>query len=103
MPILKRFFWESNFRKFPPFRFRSIGLLVHAGNGAPAGVVEVLEGRIPFQGERFYLITGGAIKLTHLMSERGHTLNELKKMEKVRNYLIDNGIFDVEGIKEESL
>ena len=56
MPILKRFFWESNFRKIPLFRFRSIGLDVHAGNGAAAGVVEVLEGRIPFQGERIYLI-----------------------------------------------
>lgn len=54
-------------------------------------------------GEGIYLITGGAIKLTHLMSEREHTLNELKKMEKVRNYLIDNGIFDIDGIKEESL
>ena len=50
-----------------------------------------------------YLITGGAIKLTHLMSEREHTLNELKRMEMVRNYLMDNGIVDVEGIKEETL
>ena len=49
-----------------------------------------------------YLITGGAIKLTHLMSEREHTLNELKKMEMVKNYLLDNGIIDVEGIKEEA-
>lgn len=55
MPILKRFFWESNFRKFPLFRFRSIGLDVHAGDGAAAGVVEVLEGRIPFQGDGIFL------------------------------------------------
>lgn len=47
-----------------------------------------------------YLITGGAIKLTHLMSEREHTLNELKKMEMVRNYLLDSGIVDADGIKE---
>ena len=50
-----------------------------------------------------YLITGGAIKLTHLMAEREHTLNELKKMEMVRNYLLENGIVDADGIKEETL
>lgn len=50
-----------------------------------------------------YLITGGAIKLTPLMSEREHTLQELKKMEMVRNYLLDSGIIDVDGIKEETL
>ena len=52
--------------------------------------------------EGIYLITGGAIKLTHLMSEREHTLNELRKMEMVRNYLLDNGIVDADGIKEET-
>lgn len=52
---------------------------------------------------RIYLITGGAIKLTHLMAEREHTLNELKKMEMVRNYLLDNGIVDADGIKEYTL
>ncbi len=50
-----------------------------------------------------YLITGGAIKLTHFMAEREHTLNELKKMEMVRNYLLDNGIIDADGIKNETL
>lgn len=50
-----------------------------------------------------YLVTGGAIKLTHLMADREHTLNELKKMEMVRNYLLAGGIFDTEGIKEEAL
>lgn len=49
-----------------------------------------------------YLITGGAIKLTHRMSDREHTLQELKKMEMVRNYLLDNGIIDADGIKEET-
>lgn len=47
-----------------------------------------------------YLITGGAIKLTRQMSERLHTLNELRKMESVRNHLLDNGIVDSEGIKD---
>lgn len=47
-----------------------------------------------------YLITGGSIKLTKTMAERKHTLNELMKLEMVRNYLIDNGAFDVEGIRD---
>lgn len=47
-----------------------------------------------------FLITGGAIRLTHLMQERQHTLNELKKMENVRNYLIDNGVIDGEGLND---
>ena len=49
------------------------------------------------------LSTGGAIKLTPMMAEREHTLNELKRMELVRNYLMDNGIVDVDGIKEDTL
>ena len=44
-----------------------------------------------------YLITGGAIKLTHTMQERSHTLKELETMEIVRNYLIDNGVTDLDG------
>ena len=53
--------------------------------------------------EGTYLVTGGAIKLTHLMAEREHTLNELRKMEMVRNYLLDNGVRDADGIKEDLL
>jgi hypothetical protein len=45
-----------------------------------------------------YIVTGGAIKLTHKMEERGHTLKELHKIEKCRNYLIRKGIIDKEGI-----
>lgn len=45
-----------------------------------------------------YIVTGGAIKLTHLMAEREHTLQELNKMEMVRNYLLENGIVDSEGL-----
>ena len=47
-----------------------------------------------------YLVTGGAIKLTATMAERTHTMAELAKMERVRNYLIDNGIFDLESFNE---
>lgn len=47
--------------------------------------------------KNIYLITGGAIKLTFTMQERSHTLKELEKMEMIRNYLIDNGVTDLEG------
>lgn len=50
--------------------------------------------------EHIYLITGGAIKLTRTMEERPHTRDELIKIEQVRNYLLENGIIDAEGIKE---
>ena len=41
-----------------------------------------------------YVVTGGAIKLTRTMQEREHTLNELVKMEKVRQYLVANDVID---------
>ena len=47
-----------------------------------------------------YLITGGAIKLTYYMPERQHTLFELERLEKVRNYLLENGITDADGLQD---
>ena len=47
-----------------------------------------------------YLVTGGAIKLTATMAERSHTLSELAKLEIVRNYLMDNGVYDKDGFIE---
>lgn len=47
-----------------------------------------------------YIITGGAIKLTATMQEREHTLVELGNMEKVRRFLIDNGIVDEDGFAD---
>lgn len=47
-----------------------------------------------------YIITGGAIKLTRTMQEREHTLLELARMEKVRNYLLDNDIVDMDSFKD---
>ena len=44
-----------------------------------------------------YLVTGGAIKLTHTMQEREHTLEELRKLEKVRNFLLSEGACDMDG------
>ncbi len=46
---------------------------------------------------RKYIITGGAIKLTATMQEREHTLAELQKMEKVRNFLLNEHIIDDES------
>lgn len=44
-----------------------------------------------------YIITGGAIKLTRTMQEREHTLAELRKMEMVRNFLLNGGAIDADG------
>lgn len=47
-----------------------------------------------------YLITGGAIKLTHKMKTRLHTRNELDKLERCRNFLKENQVFDNDSFKE---
>ncbi len=47
-----------------------------------------------------YIITGGAIKLTATMQERKHTLNELEKMEQVRNFLISENIADEDSFED---
>lgn len=47
-----------------------------------------------------YIITGGAIKLTATMQEREHTLEELKKLNSVREYLISLGIVDYKGFED---
>ena len=45
-----------------------------------------------------YIITGGAIKLTHTMGERPHLVEELQKIERVRQWLKDEGIFEQEDL-----
>ena len=47
-----------------------------------------------------YIVTGGAIKLTATMQEREHTLQELSKMERVRNFLLSENINDAEGLAD---
>lgn len=47
-----------------------------------------------------YLLTGGTIKLTHTMQEREHTLHELHRMEVVRNFLLSQGVTDLDGFKD---
>ena len=34
------------------------------------------------------------------MAEREHTLRELARMEQVRNFLIEQGAVDIDGLKE---
>ncbi len=47
-----------------------------------------------------YIVTGGAIKLTATMQEREHTLQELIKMENVRNHLLFENIVDADSFNE---
>lgn len=47
-----------------------------------------------------FVITGGAIKLTHLMEESPQTRKELAKLEKARFFLKDQGITDVDSFFE---
>lgn len=47
-----------------------------------------------------YIVTGGAIKLTATMQEREHTIQELANMEKVRNFLLSESIYDAEGLAD---
>lgn len=41
-----------------------------------------------------YVVTGGAIKLTHTMQDREHTTLELEKLNRCKSYLKKNGVFD---------
>lgn len=51
--------------------------------------------------ENSYLITGGAIKLTHQMREAEHTMKELNKLYSVRESLYkEEGIVDGDGFEE---
>lgn len=47
-----------------------------------------------------YVVTGGAIKLTRTMQEREHTQLELNKLNRCRDYLKANGIFDQDSFVE---
>lgn len=47
-----------------------------------------------------FLITGGAIKFTHLMENRPHTLEELNKIKRCKDYLKSNGVFDDDSFYE---
>lgn len=48
----------------------------------------------------YYIITGGAIKLTKRIDESEHTTEELRKLHRVKDYLAEQGIIDKEGFEE---
>jgi len=50
--------------------------------------------------ENCFVITGGAIKLTQSMRERNHTEKELDKLEKAKEFLKSNGVFDSDSFYE---
>lgn len=41
-----------------------------------------------------YIVTGGAIKLTDAMQDRPHTKEQLDRLTKMRDYLLENGFDD---------
>lgn len=47
-----------------------------------------------------YVVTGGAIKLTRTMQERKHTAVELQKLNRCKDYLKSNGVFDQDSFVE---
>ena len=47
-----------------------------------------------------YIITGGAIKLTATMQEREHTLEELRRLNAMRDFLIASGVLDYGGFED---
>lgn len=47
-----------------------------------------------------FVITGGAIKFTQFMDEREHTKQELKNIDRVRDYLKDNQVIDKDTLQD---
>lgn len=47
-----------------------------------------------------FVITGGAIKFHHLMKDRDHTRQELDKLNRAKEYLKEQGIFDEDSFYE---
>lgn len=51
-------------------------------------------------GENTYIVTGGAIKLTHRMEERPHTQKQLIRLTSVRDWLKGEGIYYPEDLSD---
>lgn len=47
-----------------------------------------------------YVVTGGSIKLTRGMQDRNHTMLELRKFERCKDFLHEQGVTDIEGLSE---
>jgi hypothetical protein len=50
--------------------------------------------------ENCFVITGGAIKFHHLNKDRPHTQKEMQKLDKCRDYLKGNDVFDADSFYE---
>ncbi len=50
-----------------------------------------------------YVVTGGAIKMTHYMQEREHTARELDKLNRCKSYLRAHGVFNKDSFMDLSL
>ena len=50
--------------------------------------------------ENCFVVTGGAIKLTHMMEDREHTARELQKLKVAKQFLKDNDIYDSDSFYE---
>lgn len=46
------------------------------------------------------IITGGGIKLTPTMNEDDELLKELNKMNRIKQFLVENGVVDQEGLTD---
>ena len=46
-----------------------------------------------------YVVTGSAIKLVHKMEERDYLLDELKNLERVKNFLLEEGLTDEDSFE----
>jgi hypothetical protein len=51
-------------------------------------------------GENTYIVTGGAIKLTHKMEERPHTQKQLLRLTGVKDWLKGEGIYYPEDLND---
>ena len=47
-----------------------------------------------------YVVTGGAIKLTRTMQDKEHTMVELAKLNKCKDFLRQNGVFDKDSFMD---
>lgn len=56
--------------------------------------------KIEYDENTFYVITGGMIKLTQNMEDRKHGEDERTKLNRCRDYLKDNGVYDADSFFE---
>ena len=47
-----------------------------------------------------FVITGGAIKMSQKMQDHKDTQEELKKLNKAKDYLADNDVHDIDSFTE---